>query len=118
VPRRACRFERARTRAKKNGRRRSASASTAIATPDFHLGFTVLDFYRSHAPTQETEFPMDLYLPDDFVPHADYSWSQPTADARGPVCEAVPDEGWFGAEAFVAPRLCDALREAAEWQAL
>lgn len=58
---------------------------------------------------------MDLYLPNDFIPHADYSWSEP----RGTSHDSVPaGEDWFGAEAYVSPALCDDLRTAAEWRAL
>lgn len=52
---------------------------------------------------------MDLYLPDDFVPHAEYSWTDTlhATHAReegfGPICSS--DEDWLGGEALLAPAL-------------
>jgi hypothetical protein len=63
---------------------------------------------------------MDLYLPDDFVPHADYTWSEACAD--GDASPAREAEDWFGAEAFVAPATFEqtrpACRDEVDWRAL
>ena len=53
---------------------------------------------------------MDLYLPDDFVPHADYSWSEHATRESAEVPHPDSNDDWFGAEAFVAPTLCQDLR--------
>jgi len=51
---------------------------------------------------------MDLYLPNDFVPHADYTWSEAAADSdASPAQEA---EDWFGAEAYVPPSTFESVR--------
>lgn len=65
---------------------------------------------------------MDLYLPDDFVPHADYAWhgqsgqawtdSLHAAHARdeGAGLEAGDEDDWLGGEALLTPSLQHELR--------
>jgi len=58
---------------------------------------------------------MDLYLPDDFIPHADYAWTDTLPAARSREEIALPRAGddWLGGEALPAPALCRDLRSAA-----
>jgi len=64
---------------------------------------------------------MDLYLPNDFVPHADYTWSETCADGAPSAQDA---EDWFGAEAYVAPATFEdaharpARTDETDWRAL
>lgn len=57
---------------------------------------------------------MDLYLPEDFIPHADYGWTDSlhTAHAReeGIGLAADAAENWLGGEALLTPTLQHDLR--------
>lgn len=52
---------------------------------------------------------MDLYLPDDFVPHADYGWTDSLhathAREESFGANTSSDEDWLGGEALLTPAL-------------
>jgi hypothetical protein len=60
------------------------------------------------ALADQKEINMDLYLPDDFVPHAEYSWTDSlhaTHAREEGFGTSGSDEDWLGGEALLTPAL-------------